>query len=104
MGFFTKLAESMSTGANATLSLQGVMGAFNQDTGIGTIQYAGKTYKIKIKPKDIHALYDVFPYGVPEKDMLVLFNVDASKTYAIQVMPADSRRRGINYRDIVNKK
>lgn len=103
MGFFTKLAESMSTGANATMSMRGIMGSFNHDTGLGTVKYAGKTYKIKIKSKDLKDLFEVFPYNVPEEGMDVLFNVDSSKTYAIQVMPADPRRRGLNCRDIVNK-
>lgn len=43
MGFFSKLAESMSTGVNATLSMRGVINGFNSETLRGIISYAGRS-------------------------------------------------------------
>lgn len=101
MGFFSKLAESMSTGANATLSMRGVFNGFSNKTLSGTVSYAGKSYKIKVKSKDLKELFDVFPYNIPEVGSDVLFNVDSTKTYAIQIMPADPRLRGLDCRKMI---
>lgn len=98
MGFFTKLAENMSTGSDATLSMRGILTSFDENTGKGTIRWAGKTYQINANPNGKYGIYEVFPYAVPPIGASVLFNVDSTQRYAIQVMAANKNQRGMmNY-------
>ena len=94
MGFFTKLAEELSTGSNAMLSMQGVLTSYDENTGCGTIEWARKVYTVKANPKGKYGIYEVFPYGVPRVGVSVLFNLDSTKTHVTQVVAAYKRDRG----------
>ena len=103
MGFFAKLAEDMSTGSNAMLSMRGRLESFDEETGKGYISWAGKKYLINANPNGKYGVFEVFPYGVPLIGSSVLFNTDASKTFAIQVAPANKDSRHMNYLQMLKK-
>lgn len=104
MGFFTKLAESMSTGTDASMSMRGVLTAFDEKTGRGSISWAGKTIQINANPKGKYGIYEIFPYAVPRIGTAVLFNLDSTKTKAIQVVAANKSERGLmNYLEELKK-
>lgn len=103
MGFFTKLAENMSTGSDAILSMRGVLSSFDRNTGCGTIEWAGKVYHVKANPEGKYGIYEVFPYGVPSIGAGVLFNLDSTKTHVTQVIASNKNRRGVNYLEIMKE-
>ena len=106
MGLFSKITEAtenMGVGSNSTFSLMGELTSFDENTGQGIVSWAGNTYQINANPHGKYGLYEMFPFGVPSVGDSVLFNIDSTKKNAIQVAPADKRRRWLNHLEILKE-
>ena len=103
MGLFKKIAENICVGSNATFSMLGDLESFDEKTGKGYILWARKKFLINANPNGKYGIFEAFPYGIPMIGSSVLFNTDATKTYAIQVVSADKNLRHTNILQILKE-